>query len=76
MNLLAHAALNGLMTLEYEILQRLRFGPVWLNALEDIDDDGLDGALSLMAMRRQVCMRNQQISLFWHRHMIGARDAA
>ena len=58
------------MTLEYQILQRLGSGPVLLSTLGDIGDDDLERMLTIMAARRQICVRDRQVSLFWHRHMI------
>ena len=63
------------MTTEYYIFQKLGAGPVALSALFDIEADDLEVAMQCMVARRQICVRNGQAALFWHRHMI-ARAAA
>jgi len=63
------------MTLEYHIFQTLGSGPVPLSTLSNIESDDLDHTMKLMVARRQICVRNGQAALFWHRHMI-SRAAA
>ena len=58
------------MTLESRILQQLGAGPIRQLMLEGVDADELATTLGHMAARRQICIRPDQISLYWHRHMI------
>lgn len=58
------------MTLEHQILQRLAAGPVPSSDLSNIDADDLHLTLKFMVERRQVCVQNGQVALFWHRHMM------
>lgn len=64
------------MTLESRILQQLGAGPVRKLTLDGVDPDELALTLKFMAARRQICMRPDQISLYWHRHMILSPMAA
>lgn len=63
------------MTTEYHIFQKLGAGPVPLSILSAIAADDLEVTMQCMVTRRQICVRNGQAALFWHRHMI-ARAAA
>jgi hypothetical protein len=38
--------------------------------LSDINAEDLDLTLKFMVKRRQVCVQNGQVALFWHRHMM------
>lgn len=71
----APAALLTQMTTEYHIFQKLGSGPVALSVLSDIEADDLEDTMQWMVGRRQICVRNGQVALFWHRHLI-ARAAA
>ncbi len=64
------------MTLESRILQQLGAGPIRRLTLEGVDADELATTLRHMAARRQICIRPDQISLYWHRHMILSPMAA
>ena len=64
------------MTLESRILQQLGAGPIRQLTLEGVDVDELATTLQHMAARRQICIRPDQISLYWHRHMILSPMAA
>lgn len=58
------------MTTEYDIFQKLGAGPVPVSILSDIEADDLEITMQCMVARRQICVRNGQVALFWHRHMI------
>lgn len=58
------------MTLEGRILQALGAGPVRRLTMGGVDADELAAMLRIMAARRQICLREDQVSLFWHRHII------
>lgn len=38
--------------------------------LDDLDADDLSVTLKFMVKRRQICVRDGHVALFWHRHAI------
>ncbi|WP_223177741.1 hypothetical protein [Sphingobium sp. KCTC 72723] len=58
------------MTLENQILQQLGGGPIPLPELAEVSDEAFHQTIAVMEARRQICVRDQQVALFWHRHMI------
>ena len=58
------------MTIEHHIFQRLGAGPISIADLDDINSDDLAITLKFMVERRQICVQDGHVVLFWHRHTI------